>query len=139
MNILVDTNVILDLLLDRMPFADDSEQIMELGRTGDISCAFTANSAADIFYIYSKSRGNKAANRALTHLVSNLGVVAVTKADCVEALAHPNEDFEDALVEVCAKKIGADFIVSRDDEFIAAVTEIRAIKPNALIEQIKRQ
>jgi predicted nucleic acid-binding protein len=133
MKILLDTNIILDLLLDRAPYADDSERILELGRTGEIICAFTANAAADIFYIYGKSRGKKSAKRALAHLMSNLDVISVEKADCNRALSLPNDDFEDALVEVCAKKSGADFIVSRDDEFIAVASEVRVIKPDEFI------
>jgi predicted nucleic acid-binding protein len=45
-------------------------------------------------------------------------------------------DFEDAIVAVCAKKINADFIVSRDDDFMKAGTEIRVISPNQLLQEI---
>lgn len=52
------------------------------------------------------------------------GVVLITQNDCIKALALPN-DFEDALVEVCAKEIGADYIVSRDSEFKEIATGVK--------------
>lgn len=54
----------------------------------------------------------------------------------MKALALPNEDFEDSLVEVCAKNIHADYIVSRDEEFAGIATEVKVIKPDELVAMI---
>ncbi|MDR3295981.1 MAG: PIN domain-containing protein [Clostridiales Family XIII bacterium] len=137
MTILLDTNIIMDVLQERLPFVDDALKILELGREKKITCFFTANAAADIFYIYSKARGRKAANDALSFVLNTLDVVQIGKEDCLKALALPNEDFEDSLVEVCAKKIGADYVVSRDDEFIATATEVKVVKPDELFTIIQ--
>jgi predicted nucleic acid-binding protein len=48
-------------------------------------------------------------------------------------------DFEDALVDVCAKKIGADCVVSRDEAFIKAATEVETIKPDLLLARVKHR
>jgi predicted nucleic acid-binding protein len=136
MKILLDTNVILDVLDNREPFVGNAKIIMEKGRTGEISCAFTANAVADIFYISSKSRNRQVAKAILSLLVTTYDVISVTQEDCIDALALPNEDFEDALVEVCARKTGADFVISRDEDFIAAATAARVIKPDEFIAKI---
>jgi predicted nucleic acid-binding protein len=136
MKVLLDTNVILDVVQNRQPFVDDAAQIMELGRTGRIECAFTANAVSDIFYLISKNLSKRESKTVIANLINIFDVVSIAQDDCVAALALPNEDFEDALVEVCAKKIGADFVVSRDDAFVAAATEAVVIKPDEFLAKL---
>jgi hypothetical protein len=38
---------------------------------------------------------------------------------------------------ICAKKVGADCIVSRDEKFIKAATEVKVVTPGELREQLK--
>ncbi|GHU45592.1 hypothetical protein FACS1894120_0690 [Clostridia bacterium] len=58
------------------------------------------------------------------------------KADCKGAFNLPMSDFEDAVVAVCAKRAGADCIVSRDEKFIRADSGVKVIKPEELIRQL---
>ncbi len=78
----------------------------------------------------------KEANAALGFLLNTYKVVPITQADCLKALTLPNEDFEDSLVEVCAKSINADYIVSRDEEFTRIASGVKVIKPDELISII---
>jgi predicted nucleic acid-binding protein len=130
MKVLLDTNIIMDALQERTPFDIDAREILTRGQGGkEFICMFTANAAADIFYLYSKARGTESAKSALSFLVENFGVVSVTQDDCSAALALPIEDFEDALVVVCAEKINADYIVTRDDVLLQATSPCRLITP----------
>ena len=136
MKVLLDTNIIMDALQERQPFDVYAKEILKRGQNGEISCLFTANAATDIFYLYSKARDLKSARVALDFLFSNYTVVSVTHEDCVNALAlFVIDDFEDALVAVCAKKANADYIVTRDDKFLQASLPlpIKTIKPKDLI------
>jgi predicted nucleic acid-binding protein len=134
MKILLDTNIIMDALQERQPFDADAKEILRRGQTGEIECLFTANAATDIFFLYDKSHGAATARRALHFLLTQYGVVSVTQADCIEALALPIENFEDALVAYCAKKAAVDYIVTRDAEFAAADAPVKIIKPKVLLE-----
>lgn len=136
MTVLLDTNVIMDALQERQPFDIAAKQILLLGQSGGIDCRFTANAATDIFYLYSKARSVKEANAALGFLLNAYKVVPITQADCLKALALPNEDFEDSLVDVCAKNVHTDYIVSRDEEFAKIASEVKVIKPDELISII---
>ncbi len=136
MTILLDTNIIMDALQERQPFDIAAKKILLLGQSGKIDCCFTANAATDIFFLYSKARNMKEANAALGFLLNTYKVVPITQADCLKALALPNEDFEDSLVEVCAKSINADYIVSRDEEFARIASGVKVIKPDELISII---
>ena len=133
MKVLLDTNVIMDALQERQPFDAAAREILLLGQNGSIAIQFTANSIADIFYLYSKVRGNKQAKDALSFLLNTYDVSTVTKEDCIRALALPNDDFEDALIEICAEKAGVDYIVSRDEEFIKSATAVGIITPAQLL------
>ncbi len=136
MTVLLDTNIIMDALQERQPFDIAAKKILLLGQSGKIDCCFTANAATDIFFLYSKARNMKEANVALGFLLNTYKVVPITQADCLKALALPNEDFEDSLVEVCAKSINADYIVSRDEEFARIASGVKVIKPDELISII---
>ena len=136
MTVLLDTNIIMDALQERHPFDTAAKQIMLLGQSGKINCCFTANAVTDIFFLYSKARSRKEANTALSFLLNTYKVVKITQEDCLKALALPNEDLEDSLVEVCAKNINADYIISRDEKFKAVATEVKVIKPDDFISLI---
>lgn len=130
MTVLLDTNIIMDALQERSPFDVEAKEILRRGQSGkEFSCLFTANAATDIFYLYSKARDVKSANTALAFLLENYGVVSVTREDCKAALSLPLEDFEDALVIVCAKNANADYIVTRDDDFLRVDSPVKLISP----------
>jgi predicted nucleic acid-binding protein len=132
MTVLLDTNVIVDALQDRQPFALEAKEILTRSQNGEFSCLFTANAAADIFYLYSKARDVKTARAALAFLLKQYGVVSVTAEDCQKALTLPIDDFEDALVVVCAQKSGAGYIITRDEQFLR--NHSQAITPKELLE-----
>ena len=70
-------------------------------------------------------------------LLSHYTVVSVTHEDCINALKlSAIDDFEDALVAVCAKKADADYIVTRDDKFLRAVLPVKRIKPKDLVDML---
>jgi predicted nucleic acid-binding protein len=119
MTILLDTNIIMDALQERQPFDVEAKEILLRAQNGEHTCYFTANAATDIFYLYSKARDVKSARQALDFLLATYKVVSVTHEDCINAMSIPIEDFEDALVSVCANKAGADYIISRDDKYLS--------------------
>jgi len=135
MIVLLDTNVIMDALQERSPFDIPAKKILIQGQNGKFKCLFTANAAADIFYLYSKARDSNAANAALDFLFKTYGVVSITHADCTAALALPIKDFEDALVAVCAQKASADYIITRDEKFLADTTTVKTISPSEFVKQ----
>jgi hypothetical protein len=45
-------------------------------------------------------------------------------------------DFEDAAVAICAKKVGADCIVSHDEKFIKAGISVELITPKQLLARL---
>jgi predicted nucleic acid-binding protein len=133
MTVLLDTNIIMDALQERQPFDVEAREILLRAQNGEFTCYFTANAATDIFYLYSKARSIKQARLVLNFLLTTYKIVSVTHEDCINAMSIPIDDFEDALVSVCAKKSGADYIISRDDKFLQENSPVKVIEPKVFL------
>ena len=130
MNILVDTNVILDDILNRMPNAEAARKVSRLVTDEIVRCYLTANSLTDIFYVVSKSLNEMAARKIIKNLLLSFAVVSVDGEDCLKAIDLPMGDFEDALVVVCAEKAALDYIVTNDKGFFSGTDlSVPAVSP----------
>ena len=137
MTAVLDTNIILDALQERSPFDTEAKEILRRAQNKEFACLFTANAATDIFYLYSKARDMKSAKIALDFLLTHYGAVTVTQEDCRAALLLPIEDFEDALVVICAQKASADCIITRDEKFLKAASPVKLLAPEEFLDMIK--
>ena len=118
MIILLDTNVILDHILSREPYAESVGKIFNMIGREEIEAAVTVNSITDIYFIVSKRLGDTSARKALRDLFNILVIISVDGDDCISALNLSMSDFEDAVVVVCADKDDIDYIVSNDKLFL---------------------
>ena len=136
MKILIDTNIVLDMLLEREPFANDSAKIFELAENEKVEAFLTANSITDIVYILRKNYGKEQIRDAIFELMKFIKIVSITSSDISKAFNYLFTDYEDALQTQCAIKIKADYIVTRNtkdfkSEFAQAIT------PSELIAMIQ--
>ena len=137
MIIVLDTNIVLDALLERKPFNADAEKLL-VACVGKHAGCLTANALTDIFYVVSKSIGAAKAKLAIKKMIELLEVISVSEEDCINALELPLDDFEDALVSVCAAKRGADYIISRDSGFQSANSPVTVLAPDGLIKMLEQ-
>jgi len=115
MIVLIDTNVILDYVLGREPFAEDARACLEWLITEKAKVWLTASTITDIYYVTRKALHDSAkAKEVITKLLNAFQIMGVDKTDCVNALEADISDYEDALVSVCAKKIKAEHIITRN-------------------------
>jgi len=119
MNVMIDTNIILDDILSRQPHCKDASKLMQLVTSQQIFGYLTANSLTDIFYIVAKYLNQATARIAVKRILDSLQIISVDGQDCQKAIDLPMPDFEDALVMVCADKAALDYIVTNDSEFLA--------------------
>ena len=136
MRIVVDNNIVLDALLGRQRFNEKAEQILMACADTHNGC-LSVNSLTDIFYVLQKSTGASAAKAAIKKLIELFEIISVDDEDCLNALSLPIDDFEDALVIICAKKAAADYIVTRDDFFLRLDSPVPLISPDKLLERLK--
>ena len=118
MNVMIDTNIVLDDILNRSPNAENARKISRLVTDEYVNGYLTANCITDIFYIVSKSRDDAIARKTIKNLLLSFGVVSVDGQDCQKAIDMSLRDFEDALAVVCAKKESLEYIVTNDKIFL---------------------
>ncbi len=114
MRALLDTDVVLDLLLDRPPFADTAEALWEAHRQGRFVAFVSPITPVNVFYLTRKLKGAAAARQAVAALVATVAVCSVDQAVLAAALALPFADFEDAVQHASAQAAGLDAIVTRN-------------------------
>ena len=136
MMVMLDNNVLIDALASRKPFDADARSVLRASALGKCSCCFTANSATDIYYVLQKIKGKETAKGTIAQLLRLLPAVSVSGTDCIKALELPIDDFEDSLLAVCAVKIDAECIVSRDKEFLKTNSPVRVISPSELLTEL---
>lgn len=122
MRALLDTNIILDLFLERPAFVRDAEAIWEANRLGQFECYVSALTPTTIFYVGRKTKGEAARRYALAGLLTKFQVCAVDHATLQAAISLPIEDYEDAVQVVNALTYGLDAIVTRDPQDFAGAT-----------------
>ena len=114
MKILVDTNVVLDLLLDRSPFSDSAARIFSLVENSEVEAALCATTVTTIDYLLSRSLPRDAAKKALRRLLELFEIAPVNRSVLEEALQSRMPDFEDAVLSYAANLVGATAIVTRN-------------------------
>jgi predicted nucleic acid-binding protein len=116
LKLFIDTNVILDVLADREPFAEDAAALLSVIERGEVEGFIAAHTATTVFYLLRKELGLKRAKKALMDLLKLVDVVAVDHDRLLQALAMNWKDFEDAVQAACAAKIDADYLITRNQD-----------------------
>lgn len=115
MRIMIDTNIIIDLLLEREPFVNDSSKLLSLCEEHKIDGYISASSITDIFYLVRKyTHSTEKAYKAIGKVLEIAKICSVTNNDVLTAYQKKAKDFEDCLVAVCAKSIKCDYIITRN-------------------------
>ena len=114
MRILFDTNVILDVLLDREPFSSTAAKLFSKVEIGEIAGYVCATTITTLHYISGKVIGADAAIEEINKLMMLFEVAPVNRAVLDAALTSGFKDFEDAVVHASGSYKEAQGIVTRD-------------------------
>lgn len=111
----IDTNIVIDLLLDRNPFCKDAEDIFSLSDKGEIKLLISALTIPNIHNVLSKLKSKELAREAISKFKVLVTIISLT--DKIIELALSDEkfpDFEDGLQYYSAIDSKCDFIITRD-------------------------
>lgn len=112
--VLLDVNVVLDVLLDRAPFADASSAVWAAVEQGEAEGLLSAHAVTTLHYLNAKAVGGRMARETTDALLSVFDVAGVDGAVLNAALALNWNDFEDAVTVAAAKRAKCDALVTRD-------------------------
>ena len=114
MQIMVDTNVVLDVLLNRPAFVQDSATILRAA-SEEIQEFITASAVTDIYYIARKELKDSLQTKTLIrNLLQVVHVASVSEVDVWAALDSNWKDFEDSVQNAVAEHQRFDYIVTRN-------------------------
>lgn len=116
MRLLLDTNVLLDFVADRMPFASDVRKLCIASSFGDVQLWVSAQSYADAYCVLRNSASESDVKRALLATLEFFVPCGTYAADLKPALESDWHDLEDYLIAFSSKRVDADFFITRDAE-----------------------
>ena len=116
MKILLDNNVVLDLLMDRMPFADSAVGLFSKVEDGTIIGYLCATTITTVYYLAAKTLGAPRAQEEIEKLLNLFEVAPVNRHVLESALIADFNDFEDAVIHEAACHVGAEAIVTRNQK-----------------------
>ncbi|MCL2040237.1 MAG: PIN domain-containing protein [Bacteroidetes bacterium] len=137
MRIFIDANIIIDVLLKRNDFYEESSKVLAICEKH--KSALAPHTISNIFFIIRKVYSSKERKEMLLDILDYIDIVTIGKHQVKQALKNEIiDDFEDALQVECAKEFNADYIVSRDKNgFIDA--DIDILSPNQFIEKFNNK
>ncbi len=135
MKLLVDANILLDVLQAREPHVKDSALIWKLCETGEADGYVSALTFANLVYVMRKELDPKGVQEVLSKLQLIFHIAALTEADLKQASEMEWKDFEDAIQCATAKRIGADFIITRNVRDFLQSRKVLAFTPSEFLER----
>jgi predicted nucleic acid-binding protein len=138
-SVLLDTNVILDVLLDRSPHVTASSALWARIESGEARGLLAAHAVTTIHYLLRQRLKEPQAKRAVGSLLSIFGIAQVNEKVLADALLSESADYEDAVTAAAAFHAGCNFVVTRDPAGFRG-SPVRVIAPdaaNALLARIQ--
>ena len=134
MNLLIDSNILLDILQEREPFIINSYKIWTLCEKKQVEGFISAITFANIAYIMRKQIQPDNIDHILKRMSQIFSFADLKFFDLENAANLKWKDFEDAIQYVTAERINADFIITRNVKDFEN-TKIPAITPNDFLEK----
>ena len=111
---LLDTDVLIDLALDRQPYSEPAAALLDRIEATRQTAFIAWHSVANFYYLASPSRGRRRARDFMAELTRFVGVAAGDAESIRYAASLPMKDFEDAMQVAAARSCGASCIVTRN-------------------------
>ncbi len=135
--VLFDTNIILDIVLEREPFFEEALNLFELIDADVISAFITATTITDIYYISKKVKGHKESHEFITHLVQVVNILGIDKEIIINALSKEMKDFEDAIQITASEFNEIDYVITRNKSDFKNISSTKIMTAAEMLTEIK--
>src|SRR5260370_5100368 len=98
MHVLLDTNILLDSIMQRAPWHKEADAVVQAVARGQVSCAVTTFSLATVFYVGRKAVGTAAARGGVRKSLSGFTILPIDKQTLLDADGLAGNDFEDNIM-----------------------------------------
>ena len=135
MVLLIDANIILDVLLNRPDYVKDSALIWKLCETEKATGYVSVLIFANLVYIMRKQLDPEKIEEVYQKLSLIFEFVDFRVSDLIHAAELHWKDFEDAVQNVTAERIHADYIITRNVRDFSQ-SKVMAVTPSELLARI---
>jgi predicted nucleic acid-binding protein len=114
MNLFLDSDILLDVILDRTPHYVFSGRVLLLADNPGFHCCTTVHALLNVHYVTKRHLDLKSANEAVALLFNKVYIIPEDGTTIEQAMKSDFKDFEDAVQYFAAKSAGADAIITRN-------------------------
>jgi len=114
MILFIDSDILLDAILFRIPHHEAAVKILSLADQKDYQLVASAHSLLNINYITRKIASKAAAIKSIHLLQSKLSIASTTNSAIASALLSDFTDMEDAVQHAVAVEQNCQFIITRN-------------------------
>ena len=133
--ILLDTDILIDVALDRQPHSAPASNLLDRVEHGAESACIAWHSVSNFHYIVAPSRGGVSTREFIVELTRFVEVAATSTEAVRYAAELPMTDFEDAMQVAAARACGARRIVTRNIRDYER-SPIRAVSPQEALTEL---
>jgi predicted nucleic acid-binding protein len=137
MRVLIDVNVVLDVILERRPWLEDSKGVWDACHETRIAGHLIATAVTNIFYVSRRLIGTEKARAGVRICLATFEIVPVGRDELEKADAMAGSDLEDNVSSACALAAGLDAIVTRDPRGFAG-SPIPVLSPTDLLARLPK-
>ena len=132
---MLDTNIIVDIALERQPYITNSETVLAFVEQGQIEGYISASTISDLYYLIRKQKGRDLTIEFLRQIVTFCQIATVNQAVITMALTANFRDFENAIQYSTAVLNQLDAIITRNPQDFPVITP-RILTPEQLIQEL---
>ncbi|MEI6554097.1 MAG: PIN domain-containing protein [Paludibacter sp.] len=134
----IDTNIMLDLLGERLPFYDSIAKIATLADRGEVSIIVSALSYTTVAYMLSKYESMEKVKDKLRKFKIISEISDLDEKTIEKGLNSTFSDFEDSLQYFCALKSDCNILLTRNQKDFKA-SDIPVMSADEYLISIKRK
>lgn len=128
MHLCFDTNVVLDVVLQREPFVKESSKVISLVEVSSNTGLLCATTLTNLHYMVRRTLGETGARKVIANFLQMMELAKVTRYVLDAAVKSDMSDFEDAVLAYSAHQAGAQAIITRNLRDFAK-SPVRAYTP----------
>lgn len=136
MNVLIDTDVLIDLALGRKPHDEPAAHLLDALERRRASGFLACHSASNFYHLVAPEQGNDVARAFLLDLARFIEIAPTTTESLRQAGRLKLRDFEDAMQVAAAMACDADLIATRNHRDHAGAP-IRAAAPGEVLRTLR--
>lgn len=132
MKVLLDLNILLDVVQNRVPHYRDSAEVLSRARTGEIQALVPAHAVTTLHYILAKAAGQPRANQTVDWLLAHFEIAPAGGDAFRRARELVLPDFEDAVVASLAEAAQCGHVITRNEADFAD-SPVPAVSPTTFL------